>query len=52
MKTIIFGGTTEGGWQAELAPHYATAERMLGLATNPYPGLQDEWLRETARRKR
>lgn len=40
----------EGGWQAELAPHYATAERMLGLATNPYPGLQDEWLRETARR--
>ena len=39
-----------GGWQAELAPHYATAERMLGLAINPHQGQQDDWLRDTARR--
>lgn len=40
----------DNGWRAELAPHYATAERMLGLAVNPHQGLQDEWLRETAKR--
>ncbi|MDI1301584.1 MAG: GMC family oxidoreductase [bacterium] len=37
-------------WQAELAPHYATARHMLGVATNPYHGIQDDWLRGTAER--
>jgi cholesterol oxidase len=37
-------------WEAELAPHYATAQKMLGVATNPHHGVQDDWLRETARR--
>lgn len=37
-------------WQAELAPHYATAKHMLGVAPNPYHGLQDDWLRGAAER--
>lgn len=37
-------------WQAELAPHYATARRMLGCAPNPYFARQDEHLRGTAAR--
>lgn len=37
-------------WQAELAPHYATAKRMLGVTPNPYHGLQDDWLRGAAQR--
>jgi len=37
-------------WEAELAPHYETAQKMLGVATNPHHGIQDDWLRETARR--
>lgn len=37
-------------WQAELAPHYSTAQAMLGVTPNPYHGLQDDWLQETARR--
>ncbi len=37
-------------WPAELAPHYATAERMLGVASNPFRGQQDQWLQEAAER--
>ncbi len=37
-------------WQTELAPHYATAKRMLGVAPNPHHGLQDDWLRGAAER--
>ncbi len=37
-------------WEAELAPHYETAQKMLGVATNPHHGIQDGWLQETARR--
>ncbi|MBK9237989.1 MAG: GMC family oxidoreductase [Rhodoferax sp.] len=36
-------------WRHELAPHYATASRMLGLTSNPRQTQQDQWLRETAR---
>jgi cholesterol oxidase len=35
-------------WAAELAPHYATARRMLGVNQNPYRGIQDQWLQQTA----
>jgi len=35
-------------WREELAPHYATAGSMLGLAVNPRRTLQDEWLHATA----
>ncbi len=35
-------------WQRELAPHYATAKRMLGAAPNPYEGETDRILREIA----
>ncbi len=34
----------------ELAPHYATARRMLGVAVNPRQTQQDRLLRETAER--
>ena len=37
-------------WKAELAPHYARASQMLGRAENPYSGLQDQWLAQTAER--
>jgi cholesterol oxidase len=37
-------------WRAELAPHYVTAKRMLGVTPNPTHGLQDDWLRATAER--
>jgi cholesterol oxidase len=37
-------------WQQELAPHYATARQMLGIADNPYRGIQDEWLEAAARK--
>jgi cholesterol oxidase len=36
-------------WAQELRPHYATAARMLGRATNPMLGAMDEHLRTTAR---
>jgi ferredoxin len=36
-------------WQQELAPHYRTAGQMLGIQVNPNVGLQDEWLRDSAR---
>jgi cholesterol oxidase len=37
-------------WASELAPHYATAERMLGVNVNPSIGVQDVWLRGAAQR--
>src|SRR5690606_25631220 len=37
-------------WSAELAPHYATARRMLGVTLNPHRDIQDDWLEQTARR--
>lgn len=37
-------------WAAELAPHYATARRMLGVTLNPHRDIQDDWLEQTARR--
>ena len=36
-------------WKAELAPHYATARRMLGATENPYVTPADEVIRELAR---
>jgi cholesterol oxidase len=35
-----------GEWQAELAPHYETAERMLGVADSPLEGPADLLLKE------
>ena len=35
-------------WQAELAPHYETASRMLGAVTNPCDGPVEEIMRQTA----
>ena len=35
-------------WENELAPHYATARRMLGAATNPKLTRADEVLKECA----
>jgi len=35
-------------WQAELAPHYETASRMLGVVTNPCEGPVEEIMRRTA----
>lgn len=35
-------------WRAELQPHFATAKRMLGVATNPYYSEQDRLLAQTA----
>jgi len=36
-------------WAAELAPHYDTAEKMLGVTTNPYTDTMDTYLEKTAR---
>jgi cholesterol oxidase len=36
-------------WRRELTPHYATAKRMLGAATNPLDTPGDRILREIAR---
>ncbi len=36
-------------WKAELAPHYATAKRMLGATRVPFTTLPDEVLREVGR---
>ncbi len=33
-------------WETELAPHYAEAQRMLGVTTNPYDDPADQLLRE------
>ncbi|MGL5817768.1 MAG: GMC oxidoreductase [Phycicoccus sp.] len=35
-------------WEAELAPHYDTASRMLGVVTNPCDGVVEEAMRRTA----
>ena len=35
-------------WQAELAPHYATAQRMLGVTLNPCEGPVEQLMRDTA----
>ena len=35
-------------WKDELAPHYATARRLLGVTRNPHLTLIDEKLREVA----
>src|ERR1700693_1864499 len=36
-------------WKSELAPHYATAKRMLGATRVPFTTLPDEVLREVAK---
>lgn len=36
-------------WKEDLALHYETAARMLGVTDNPHDDIQDEYLRETAR---
>jgi cholesterol oxidase len=38
-----------GDWERELAPHYATARRMLGATPNPVMTTGDRVLREIAR---
>lgn len=35
-------------WQTELAPYYLIAKKMLGVKENPYKGIQDQWLEQTA----
>ncbi|MCU1717483.1 FAD-dependent oxidoreductase [Pseudomonas sp. 5P_3.1_Bac2] len=35
-------------WAVELAPFYQRARHMLGVTDNPYHGIQDDWLRQTA----
>jgi cholesterol oxidase len=35
-----------GDWEAELAPHYEEAQRMLGVVQNPYEDPADQLLRE------
>lgn len=35
-------------WEAELAPHYDTAERMLGVVTSPFDGTAERAVRDTA----
>lgn len=35
-------------WRAELAPHYQTAERMLGVVENPCEGPIEQLMRDTA----
>jgi cholesterol oxidase len=37
-------------WKLELAPHFATAKRMLGVTVNPRQTKQDEILAQTASR--
>lgn len=37
-----------GNWKENLAPHYATAQRMLGVVTAPCPTESDHLLREIA----
>ncbi len=36
-------------WQRELAPHYETASRMLGVVTNPCEGVVEDVMRAAAR---
>ncbi|NUQ32835.1 MAG: GMC family oxidoreductase, partial [Dermatophilaceae bacterium] len=35
-------------WQAELAPHYTTAQRMLGVTVNPCEGPVEQLMRDAA----
>jgi cholesterol oxidase len=35
-------------WRSELAPHYETASRMLGMVTNPCDGPVEQIMRQTA----
>lgn len=35
-------------WRAELAPHYATAQRMLGVVTRPHTGPVEDAMRDVA----
>lgn len=42
--------TLSPDWREELAPHYLSARKMLGVAPNPYHGIQDDWLRGAAER--
>ena len=35
-------------WQSELAPHYETASRMLGVVTNPCDGPAEQIMKQTA----
>ena len=35
-------------WQSELAPHYETASRMLGVVTNPCHGPVEQLMQRTA----
>ena len=37
-----------GDWKAELAPHYRSAQRMLGVTINAYPEFPEEVLRAVA----
>ena len=37
-----------GDWDCELAPHYDTAERMLGVVENPRETAADTLIREYA----
>lgn len=51
-KESFFRAESWGGladWERELAPHYETAKRMLGAATNPLRTRGDEVLHEIAR---
>ncbi len=47
FKTGSWAGLRD--WQAELAPHYVTAKRMLGATPNPRLAPGDEILRDIAR---
>ncbi|MCB9689882.1 MAG: GMC family oxidoreductase [Alphaproteobacteria bacterium] len=50
-KTAFFEQGSWAGvrdWQQELAPHYATAKRMLGAVRNPHLGTTDQVLRAIA----
>jgi cholesterol oxidase len=40
--------STLGNWKENLAPHYSTAQRMLGVTTAPCPTESDHLLREIA----
>ncbi|MBU0995164.1 MAG: GMC family oxidoreductase [Proteobacteria bacterium] len=35
-------------WKEELAPHYETAQKMLGVVENPTSDTQDQYLKKTA----
>jgi len=51
-KSPFFEGGSWGGlrdWETELAPHYATAKRMLGATPNPLETKGDRVMKEIAR---